>query len=47
MADILEFQLFRIQVYPSQQLHMFEPVSEPQKILEETIMSLPSAEWWR
>lgn len=41
---MLEFQLFRIQIYPSQQLGMFEPIRTPAQVLTETVVSYPSAE---
>lgn len=39
----LEFQLFRIQVYPPIQGQLFEPRKTPSEILKEVIYSLPSA----
>lgn len=41
---MLEFQLFRIKVYPSNQLDFFEPQRSRPEILRETITSSPSAE---
>jgi hypothetical protein len=43
---MLEFQLFRIKVYPSEQMR-FDGPQKPSEILLETIKSLPSAELWR
>lgn len=43
---MLEFQLFRIKVYPSGQMRIDGP-QEPSEILLETIKSLPSAELWK
>lgn len=42
---MLEFQLFRIKVYPSEQLQVFEKIKSQQEILKEVILSLPSAEF--
>lgn len=41
---MLEFQVFRIQVYPTAQGMLFEKSRTPSEILKETIISLPSAE---
>ena len=41
---MLEFQIFRIQVYLPQQTDMFEPTRTPAEILRMTIASVPSAE---
>ena len=41
---MLEFQLFRIKVFPSQQLTIFESPKSRSEILELAINSLPSAE---
>ncbi len=41
---MLEFQVFRIQVYPSAQNRLFEKRKTPSEILKETINSLPTAE---
>ena len=41
---MLEFQLFRIKVYPSKQISLLEPPKKPSEILKEIIISLPSAE---
>ena len=43
---MLEFQLFRIKVYPSKQM-FFDGPQKPSDILVSTIESLPSAELWR
>jgi len=42
---MLEFQLFRIKVYPSEQGSLFERDRTPPDILRESILSLPSAEF--
>ncbi|HLE87481.1 MAG TPA: hypothetical protein VI727_07430 [Candidatus Brocadiaceae bacterium] len=41
---MLAFQLFRIKVYPSPQLHLMEKTKSPSEILKETIDTLPYAE---
>jgi acyl-CoA synthetase (AMP-forming)/AMP-acid ligase II len=41
---MLEFQLFRIKVYPPKQPKLFQQFKSPQEILKEVIASLPSAE---
>ncbi len=41
---MLEFQVFRIQVYPASQGLLFEMPKTPSEILKDTIISLPSAE---
>ena len=41
---MLEFQLFRIKVYPSKQISLLEPPKTPSEILKDVIFSLPSAE---
>ena len=41
---MLEFQLFRIKVYPSAQGVLFEQPKTPPEILKDVIFSLPSAE---
>jgi len=41
---MLEFQLFRMKVYPSKQLSLIEPPKTPPEILKDVILSLPSAE---
>ena len=41
---MLEFQMFRIKVYPSPQGFLFEPPKTPSEILKDVILSLPSAE---
>ena len=38
---MLDFQLFRIKVFPPAQSHLFEGDKTPQEILVETIRSLP------
>jgi len=43
---MLEFQLFRVKVYPSGQMR-FDGPQKPSEILLETINLLPSAELWR
>jgi hypothetical protein len=40
---MLEFQLFRVKVFPSKQGHLFRPPATPSVILKEVISSLPSA----
>ena len=42
---MLEFQLFRIKVYPEAQRVLFEPERGRSEILRETIASLPTAEF--
>jgi len=41
---MLEFQLFRVMVYPSKQINMFEEQKSPSEILKDTISRLPFAE---
>lgn len=41
---MLEFQLFRIKVYPSNQISFLEPPKTPSEILQDVIFSVPSAE---
>ena len=41
---MIDFQLFRITVYPSKQINMFEGQKSPSEILKETVLTLPSAE---
>jgi hypothetical protein len=41
---MLEFQMFRIKVYPSKQAFLFEHHKTPSEILKDVILSLPSAE---
>jgi len=41
---MLEFQMFRIKVYPSMQGFLFEHPKTPSEILKDVILSLPSAE---
>ena len=41
---MLEFQMFRIKVYPSPQSLLFEPPKTPPEIIEDVILSLPSVE---
>jgi len=41
---MLEFQMFRIKVYPSEQMSFLEPPKTPSEILKDVIFSLPSAE---
>jgi len=41
---MLNFQLFRIKVYPSKQKDLFIKSKTPSEILKETILTLPEAE---
>ena len=41
---MINFHLFRIMVYPSKQIDMFEKEKTPSQILRETIQSFPSVE---
>jgi hypothetical protein len=41
---MLEFQLFRLKVFPSKQLHLFKERDTPSEILKEAISKLPSKE---
>jgi hypothetical protein len=41
---MIDFQLYRITVYPSKQLRLFEPPKSAPDVLRETIVSLPSLE---
>lgn len=41
---MIDFQLFRLMVYPSKQINMFEEEKSPSEILKDTIFTLPSAE---
>ena len=41
---MLEFQLFRIKVYPPKQMVLFQDEKKPSEILKETILSAPSME---
>lgn len=43
-GKMLEFQMFRIKVYPSEQMSFLEPPKTPSEILKDVIFSLPSAE---
>jgi len=43
-SHMLEFQLFRIKVYPSNQISFLEPPKTPSEILQDVIFSVPSAE---
>ena len=38
---MLEFQLFRMKVYPSKQLSLIEPPKTPPEILKDVILSFP------
>jgi hypothetical protein len=42
---MLQFQLFRIKVYPSQQRHLFEADRTRSQMLRETVVSAPSADF--
>ena len=42
--QMLDFQLFRVKVYPSQQGLLFDPPRTPSQVLQETVLSLPAAE---
>ena len=39
-----DFELFRVKVYPSQQIPLFGSAMEPSEVLRQTILSLPSVE---
>jgi len=41
---MLNFHLFKVKVYPSKQISLFDKEKSPSEILRETILSFPSAE---
>lgn len=41
------FYLFRIRVYPSKQMHLFDIEKVPSEIIRDTILSMPSLPSWR
>ena len=41
---MINFHLFRVKVYPSNQLDLFEKERSPSEILKRTIFSIPSVE---